>query len=170
MTLIVCGLSHLPEVIAERRPSHIISLLDPETMIETPAGFDGHRHLRVGVSDIAQPVDGYILPDEAMVGRLIGFARDWDESAPMAVHCLAGISRSTASAFVIACERNPHASELDIAMALRRAAPHAYPNRRIVALADAILGRRGRMVKAVEAIGANNPAVMGTPFDLPARY
>ena len=49
----------------------------------------------------------------------------------------------------MACDRNPGCSELDIALAMRRAAPHAYPNRRIVALADDMLNRRGRLVDAV---------------------
>jgi len=101
---------------------------------------------------------------------LMAFGRDWDGQAPMVVHCLAGISRSTASAFAIACQRNPDAPEIVIARALRRAAPHALPNRRIVALADDLLGRRGGMVDAVAAIGGNNLASMGAPFDLPVRY
>ena len=87
----------------------------------------------------------------------------------MVVHCWAGISRSTASAFAIACERDPHADELEIAMAMRRASPSAFPNRRIVALADDILERRGRMLDAVEAMGGNGMAVEGIPFELPAR-
>ncbi len=85
----------------------------------------------------------------------------------MVIHCFAGISRSTASAFVIACERDPHADELEIALAMRRASPSAFPNRRIVALADDILGRQGRMVEAVEAMGGNGFVAEGVPFDLP---
>jgi predicted protein tyrosine phosphatase len=88
----------------------------------------------------------------------------------MVVHCWAGISRSTATAFAIACERNPHADEHAIAQALRRASPTALPNRRIVALADDILDRRGRMLDAVEAMGGNGYAVEGVPFDLAARH
>ena len=99
--------------------------------------------------------------------RLLDFGRGWDGAAPMVVHCFAGISRSTASAFAIACERNPHADELEIALAMRRASPSAFPNRRIVALADDILGRRGRMVEAVEAMGGNGFVAEGVPFDLP---
>jgi predicted protein tyrosine phosphatase len=105
-----------------------------------------------------------------MVERVLAFARDWDARAPMIVHCWAGISRSTASAFAIACERNPHADELAIAMAMRRASPSAFPNRRIVALADDILGRQGRMVEAVEAMGGNGFVPEGVPFDLSARH
>lgn len=170
MTLIVCGLEKVEALIAARRPSHMITLLDPWTMIETPAGVAVDRHLRLGVNDIAEPTDGQVIPDETLVERLLAFGRLWDERAPMLVHCWAGISRSTATAFVLACERSPHADETAIAMAMRRAAPHAEPNRRIVALADDMLGRGGRMVDAVAAMGGNGYASMGVPFDFAVRH
>lgn len=53
---------------------------------------------------------------------------------------------------------------------MRRLAPHAYPNRRIIALADDMLGRGGRMVDAVEAMGASSFVSMGVPFDFPPRH
>jgi len=169
MVLIVTPLSRLHEVIAQRRPSHLITLLSPEELIRTPADFPAHRHLRLGVHDIDIPMEGLVAPDAAMVERVLAFARGWGGETPMVVHCWAGISRSTASAFAIACERNPHADELEIALAMRRASPTAFPNRRIVALADDILDRRGRMLEAVEAMGGNSFAVEGVPFDLAAR-
>jgi predicted protein tyrosine phosphatase len=169
MVLIVTPLSRLAEVIAERSPSHLITLLSPEDLIATPAGFPPERHLRLGVHDIAEPAPGFVAPEASLVEQVLDFARGWDAAAPMVVHCWAGISRSTASAFAIACERNPHVGELEIALAMRRASPGAYPNRRIVALADDILGRGGRMVEAVEAMGGNGFIVENTPFDLAAR-
>jgi predicted protein tyrosine phosphatase len=104
-----------------------------------------------------------------MVERVLAFAVRWDAMQPMVVHCWAGISRSTATAFAIACDRNPHVDELAIAMDIRRASPTALPNRRIVAFADDILGRQGRMLEAVEAMGANGFAVEGAPFDIAVR-
>jgi predicted protein tyrosine phosphatase len=53
---------------------------------------------------------------------------------------------------------------------MRRVSPHAFPNRRIVALADDILDRRGRMLEAVEAMGGNNFVLEGVPFELAARH
>jgi predicted protein tyrosine phosphatase len=169
MVIIVTPLSRLAEVIAERSPSHLITLLSPEDLIPTPPGFPPERHLRIGVHDIAEPADGLVAPEGTLVEQVLDFARGWNGEAPMVVHCWAGISRSTASAFAIACERNPHADELEIALSMRRASPGAYPNRRIVALADAILGRGGRMVEAVEAMGGNGFIAENTPFDLAAR-
>ena len=170
MVLVVTPLRLLPQVIAERAPSHLITLLSPEELIETPPGFDPKRHLRLGVHDIAVPEPGFVAPDAAMVERIFDFAMRWNETSPLVVHCWAGISRSTASAFAIACARDPSADELKIALNMRRASPSAFPNRRIVALADDILGRQGRMVEAVEAMGGNGFAIEGVPFDLAARH
>jgi predicted protein tyrosine phosphatase len=170
VVLIVTPLRLLPDVMARRAPSHLITLLSPEDLIPTPAGFAPERHLRLGVHDIAEPCEGMIAPDAAMVERTLEFARDWSAEAPMVVHCWAGLSRSTATAFAIACERNPDADELEIALRMRRASATAYPNRRIVALADEILGRDGRMVAAVEAMGGNGFVAEGVPFDFPARH
>jgi predicted protein tyrosine phosphatase len=169
LTLIICGLSEVERVIAQRAPSHLITLLDPSSMIATPAGLAAERHLRVSVNDIAEVLDGLVAPSESVVAEIIAFARGWDETAPMLVHCWAGISRSTAAAFAIACERSVPGKEAQIARTMRAAAPHAYPNRRIVALADDLLGRQGRMVDAVEAIGFGEFAI-GFPFDLAARH
>jgi predicted protein tyrosine phosphatase len=170
MTLIVTPLSNLTRVIAERAPSHLITLLSPEELIATPDGFPASRHLRLGVHDISEPREGMVVPDADMVRRIFAFAADWPGRRPMVVHCWAGISRSTATAFAIACERNPRADELTIALSMRKASPSADPNRRIVALADAILDRRGRMLEAVEAMGSNGYVLEGVPFDLASRH
>ena len=52
--------------------------------------------------------------------------------------------------------------------ALRGAAPHAWPNRRSVALADTVLDRAGQLRDAVPAMGAASPETMGTLVALPA--
>ncbi len=88
----------------------------------------------------------------------------------MVVHCWAGISRSTAAAYTALCTINPDAPEELIAMRLREASPTAYPNRLIIRLADAALGRKGRMVRAVESIGRGVPAGEAVPFSLPADH
>jgi len=86
------------------------------------------------------------------------------------VHCWAGISRSTAAAYTALCAINPEASEALIATRLREASPTAYPNRLMIRLADAALGRRGRMVAAIEGIGRGVVAGEAAPFSLPADH
>lgn len=169
-SIIICGLSEVERLIAERQPSHVVSLLDPSSMIETPDGFDPERHLRIGVNDICDPTEGLVLPEAAMVEELVEFGRTWDAASPILVHCWAGISRSTASAFTLLCERNPDTPETKIAEAMRAAAIHAYPNRRIVALADDLLGRRGRMVDAVNNVMVDYDYLAACPFEIAARH
>ncbi|HEX8569496.1 MAG TPA: hypothetical protein VF699_06175 [Caulobacteraceae bacterium] len=170
MTLIVCPLSHVEAVVAERRPSHVITLLDPTSLIGCLEGYQPERHLRLGVHDIPEPAEGMIPPDADTVRAILDFGATWDQAQPLLVHCWAGVSRSTATAFVLACERNPEVRERDIAFALRQASRTACPNRRIVALADDMLGRGGRMVDAAAWIGRGEACWEGRPFDLPARW
>ena len=84
----------------------------------------------------------------------------------MVVHCFAGISRSTAAAYAAACALNPARDEMEIARAIRDASATAMPNARIVAIADRMLERDGRMVRAVEALGRGLEAPEGHPFRL----
>jgi predicted protein tyrosine phosphatase len=60
----------------------------------------------------------------------------------------------------------PSRGEDEIALVLRRASPSATPNARLVAIADDILGRNGRMVTAIAGIGRGEDAFEGTPFSL----
>ena len=168
MSILVCPLIHVEEVVRQRSPSHLITLLDP--MHETVAPAFTGRRLRVDVNDIVEPMEGLILADAPMVESLLAFGRDWDAAAPILVHCWAGISRSTATAFILACERNPQADEAAIARALRQASPTAHPNPRFVAVADDLLGRGGRMVDALKAMGGADFFAEGGPFELPAAF
>ena len=165
--IIVTPLSALTDAIRQHRPSHIVTLLSPEHMIDTPEGFDATYHLKLGVNDIAENWMGEAPPAVSHVASLIEFGRTWNAQAPMIVHCWAGVSRSMASAYTVLCDRAGPRSEMEIAQAMRARAPHAYPNRLIVRLADEMLGREGRMVAAVEAMGDGVLVVEGALVEFP---
>jgi predicted protein tyrosine phosphatase len=122
------------------------------------------NHLKVSMDDITEPIDGFVAPTDLHIAQVLNFVRAWNRSAPLVVHCYAGISRSTASAFAAACALNPHRDEMSIARQIRAASPIAQPNRLIVTLADKALGREGRMVRALEAMGPGNMTIEGRPF------
>ena len=164
--IVVCPLHAVEAQIEKHGASHLVSLLGPEHMIDTPGGIERDKHLQLTLHDIALPADGYIAPGDAHVGRLIEFFERWDQAAPMVVHCWAGISRSTAAAFTAQCMHYPAAAEMDLARTLREASPVATPNPLIVAAADRLLDRGGRMVEAVEAIGRGASAWEGNVFTL----
>ena len=162
----VCSLSRLHETVTGTGARHVVSLIGDEARLDRPSGIAPENHLWLKLHDISTPLDGYIIPEESHVAELIDFVRRWDRGAPLVVHCFAGISRSTASAYASVCALNPHRDEASIAQALRRASPTATPNIRIVALADRLLGRNGRMTAAIETIGRGMTAEAGTPFRL----
>ncbi len=165
-TLHVCPLSRLHDTLAETRASHLVTLMGKDAEVQRPAGIAADRHLFISVNDIVEPLEGYILPGTEHIEELLAFVRAWGRESPLVFHCWAGISRSTAAAYISACALAPDQDETALAQALRDAAPSATPNARFIALADDILNRRGRMVDAIRRIGRGAEAMEGTPFTL----
>lgn len=171
MTIIVCSLARVPNVAREHKPSHIISLLDPGTpfpVVRTVA----NRHLRLEVHDIEVDSEDTPAPNAEHIDSILSFVSAWDRTSPLLVHCYAGISRSTATAFITACALNPQTPELEIAQRLRSASDMASPNQRLVQLADDKLGRARRMCRALTAIGRGGPWLGrdNDAFTIPSRY
>lgn len=164
--LYVCPLSRLEETVRSTRASDVVSLMATEADVPFLADIADGRHLRLHINDIVEAMEGQVLADETHVDALVGFVGRWPRQQPMVIHCYAGISRSTAAAFIALCLLRPDVAETDHAAALRRASPTATPNRRLVALADGLLERGGRMVDAVAAIGRGRMAFEGRPFEL----
>lgn len=165
-TLHVSPLSKLQETVTAIRPSHLVTLINVGTVVERPSGITEANHLFLGMSDISAPLDGHVVPAEAHVERFLAFVRDWNRAAPLLIHCWAGISRSTAAAYIAACALGPARDEAEIADDLRLVSPSATPNARLVAIADRMLARNGRMSTAIERIGRGADAFEGTPFAL----
>ncbi len=164
--VVVCPLSAVANTVDRSGASHLISVINDETAVPRPATIPPENHLKLGINDITEPMDGMILADEEHVQDLIDFVSAWDRSHALVVHCYAGISRSTAAAFIAMCVARPDHDERAIALRLREASAFAKPNARLVALADRLLGREGRMVAAIEAIGPGELAIEGVPFIL----
>lgn len=172
MTIHVCPLSIAPQLAQRKNVSHVVSLLDPFTPFPVIKEV-GERHLRIEVHDIEDEEEGMDPLCAMRTKMILDFVGGWDRSQPILIHCYAGISRSTATAFITACAQNPGADEEAIALALREASPTASPNRRFVALADAALGRGGRMSRAIERIGRGGSWLDigdARAFSIPSRY
>lgn len=165
-TLHVCPLSRLSETLLGTGAAQLMTVMKRGTAIARPDSIAEGRHCVVEVSDIVAPMDGHVLPDETHIGRMLDFVRAWDRAEPLVIHCYAGISRSTAAAYIAACALAPGRDEDAIAESLRTAAPSATPNRLFVSIADRMLGRDGRMVAAIDRIGRGADAFEGEPFRL----
>jgi predicted protein tyrosine phosphatase len=162
----VCSLALIDETVARTGARSLVTLLSPGTAVTRPAAIAPERHLYLAVSDIIAPMPGQVLPEREHLDELIDFVQTWDRTEPMVIHCFAGVSRSTAAAFIAACALNPARDEFEVARAIRAASPTATPNARLVALADDALLREGRMNEAVAGIGPGEQCFEGTPFTL----
>jgi predicted protein tyrosine phosphatase len=162
----VCSLALIGETVAKTGARSLVTLLSPGSEVDRPIPIRRERHLYIAVSDIVAPMPGQVLPDAKHLEDLLGFVRAWDRAEPMVIHCFAGVSRSTAAAFIVACALSPSRDEFAIARAMRAASPTASPNSRLVALGDDALHRRGRMNEAIVNIGRGEECLEGTPFAL----
>jgi predicted protein tyrosine phosphatase len=167
MKLLVGPMEEALRLCEAHRPSHLVSWVSPPAEpLDIPPAFGPERRLLLASHDLVEPTEGLEPPSAEHVAELLAFARTWTGARPMLVHCWAGVSRSTAAAFAIACQARPHASEQELAVRLRRLSPTATPNALIVRHADALLGRKGRMCAAIAAIGRGAETVLGTCFAL----
>jgi len=167
MRLIVGPLAEAARLCAEERPSHLLSWLSPPAAPpELSAAIAPRHRLLLTSHDVCAPGDGYDPPNTSHLVALLDFAAGWDGERPMLIHCWAGVSRSTAAAYAIACLKRPDLAEAELAARLRAAAPSATPNPLIVQLADDQLGRAGRMARAIAGIGRGCETGLGAPFAL----
>jgi predicted protein tyrosine phosphatase len=166
----VCALRHVPEMIKHTGARHLVSAINADFLPETPTAIPGNRHLKLDMNDIVEPQPDLILPNTEHVAKLIDFVRSWDKQAPMLIHCYAGLSRSTAAAFIALCALNSRTPEETIARALRRSSDTAVPNRLFVAVADKVLRREGRMIAALDSMGESRRAYECTPFGVEALH
>ena len=162
----VCSLAALSDTVRATGASHVLIVMANVDQVQRPPSVLPANHLKVSMDDIIEQMDGFVAPNETHIERVLTFVRGWDRRAPMVVHCYAGISRSTASAFATVCALNPHRDEMSIARLIREASPIAAPNRLIVSLADKALGREGRMLRALDAMGPGSMSVEGRPFHI----
>jgi predicted protein tyrosine phosphatase len=162
----VCSLSRLAVTVEAVGASHVATLINAGTAVQRPSRIRPENHLFLGFNDIIEPTEGLTPPAEEHVRQLLDFVVAWDRQEPMVIHCWAGVSRSTAGAFIAACRLHPERDEADIAGEIRARSPSATPNLRLVSIADQVLDRQGRMIDAVRAIGRGRDAFEGDPFSL----
>ena len=99
------------------------------------------RVLRLEFSDVHFREHRYAAQEEH-VAQAVAFARELPPGARLHVHCAAGISRSAAMAAVILAETSPRLNDSAVAAHIRAVRPTCAPNRVILALGDARMGRR----------------------------
>ncbi|MEA2758822.1 MAG: hypothetical protein QOH65_1435 [Methylobacteriaceae bacterium] len=152
--LTICGLEEL-ETHRERRVTEVLSLLDPGT--PEPSAFDAyneHHRVTLRFHDILEPQLGMIAPDAEDVETILKFGKELEAQETysgerhLLIHCHMGISRSTAAMAMLLAQAHPEQDEEAIAERLTTIRPKAWPNSRMIAFADEMLSRGGRLTHA----------------------
>ena len=168
--IVVCPLANIAEMAVRHRAGAMVSLIAERQDFHRPGVIAAERHLKLAMNDIGFAGTGdLVAPSEAHVERLIAFVRDWDQSAPILIHCWMGVSRSPAAAVITALALHPEEDDFELAGRLRKAAPHATPNSRLIEIGDHMLGRNGRLIAAVKGIGRGAETDGRASFVLPLQ-
>jgi len=165
----ICGLD---ELIGHqgRGVTHVLSILDPDW--PDPAAFqafDPHFRATFRFHDAIEPGPRLLLPQRADVEAILTFGRDAVEAGSLLIHCHAGISRSTAATLMILAQAHPHEGEDELAGRVLRNRPQAWPNSRMIAFADELLDRRGRLMAATAGVYARQLAIRPELADIMRR-
>lgn len=162
--LTICGLSEIAGH-GERRVSHVLSILDPETPDPDFAGYPVHRRTVLRFHDIIDPTPGMVAPTAADVDAILAFGRSLEDGTPaeghLLVHCHMGISRSTAAMAMILAQAHPDEPEAELLGRIATMRAQAWPNLLMIELADARLGRGGRLREA--AVGLYRRSLAASP-------
>jgi predicted protein tyrosine phosphatase len=147
----ICGLAELTDY-SRADITRVVSILDPGTpepeVLET---FPRHDHLTLRFHDIVEPEMSLIPPDPTHIEELLHFGRacPGGRVEHILVHCHMGVSRSSAAAVALLLQAHPEVADTAALAHISNIRPQARPNARMIAFADELLGRRGRLIDAL---------------------
>ena len=155
--LVICGVDDVPDMLVQFVPTHIISITDPD---DEPLDFPAQINvLRLAFFDLhtmtgmvaktltARDRGDYPCVDHAQA--ILDFGRCLPGGARVLIHCHAGVSRSTAAAFLLVAARMPGQEDAAFNL-IKRIRPAAQPNRLLVRHGDQLLGAEKRMIRCVD--------------------
>jgi predicted protein tyrosine phosphatase len=147
----ICGIAEL-SCHADAGVTHVLTILDPDHP-DPPvfAAYGPHRRLVWRFHDTIRERPDLAHPTAQTVRAILDFgagARDMDIDH-LLIHCHMGISRSTACAAILMAQHRPD-RERDAFEHLWEIRPRSWPNSRMIALADAMLGRNGALFTAMQ--------------------
>jgi predicted protein tyrosine phosphatase len=166
--IIVSPLSRIAEMAVRHKAREMVTLVAKDQTFHRPAVISAERHLILSMNDITFKGTGNLIaPQDEHVQQLIDFARTWDRTAPLLIHCWMGVSRSPAAAVIAALAVQPDEDDMAMALRLRDVSRYSTPNSRIIDIGDRLLGRGGKLVEAIKAIGRGADTDGNVPFVLP---
>lgn len=149
----ISSLKRVAEECRQWRATHVVSLLDPDIQAENLPMLSRHvNHDRFFFYD----------EDESSGGRQLEVRLEsiltclWKDalrqrSNRLIIHCHAGASRSPALLYILLCQAMGNAREEDAFARLLQVTNKPWPNRQMIASADQMLGRDGKMLAPIGA-------------------
>ena len=150
INLTICGVHELPEQ-EGKHWTHVISIWDKASLYDVAC--------REQVKTIAprakllfsffEDTSDLSYPDAPRfqdVERILDFTKELPRKAKVLVHCRAGVSRSTATAYAILCQHSAPGLEMENLLHVETLRDLVMPNRLIIQHADKILKRNGAML------------------------
>ena len=151
--------------------SHLLTCLQYEIVVDTPVRIKPDLHVRLHVDDISQPIARIRRAQRAAHDETASTSRmAWGGRGPNGHSLLGRHQPLHGSGFDLALRLESGCARTIDRQRLREASPTAYPNRLMIRLADAALGRKGRMIAAVESMGRGVVAREARPFSLAADF
>jgi predicted protein tyrosine phosphatase len=146
--IIICNKSEVPKHVHRSGVTHIISLMDPHTRPYIPEQFNKNNWKIQYFEDNDNPKH-HNAPRREHIDFILEYTKTIPNDAVLLVHCLAGISRSTAGTLGILLQKNGKDKIAESITELIEIRPIAHPNRLIVAYLDSIFGYDGKLEIAV---------------------
>ena len=134
--------------------SHLISIQNPDADLGglRPASIPPENHLLLLFEDVSEPLHPR-GPKEIHLHQLFNWVQavDRDELRGLVVHCDAGVSRSTASAWLTLVLLEPEVSPQELLERVETCTGSGYcfPSGLMVAIADDLLECEGKLVEAL---------------------
>lgn len=143
MPLSICGVSEVPAFSAAPL-DHIISIKDRSQCGPNLAAFRSDFALHSFVFDDTGDAAAKHAVTESAIRRLLGVYAQTTLESRMLFHCFAGVSRSSAAAFLwLVWHGVSYDQAYQLIVSIR--GPFVCPNQLMVSLADTIMGRGGEM-------------------------
>ncbi len=138
--IVISSLRHLDQALEQFEVRKVISILSKSESGRLPAVLFGDREvLRLEFDDCQHSTENLVAPGKSDIEALIGFARGWaGEGGVLAVHCRAGVARSSAAALIAAAVIRPN--HPDFLARVARAKSFFRQNEAMLRFADDLLG------------------------------
>ena len=149
----ICGIPEL-DLHREAGVSDVLSIIDPYE--PEPVVFDRfhpHRRQTLRFDDVMSRSAGAQAPEDDHLGALLAFGQAIEQAGDathLLIHCHAGVSRSTAAAAILMAQHNA-GREADAFLALLDLRAQAWPNTRMVQIADRLMARNGALIEGLVA-------------------